>query len=89
MASATNHLPQLRFGGGYTVQAIHLDCRMMLGPMVKVQSAETLRRMLAYLGGTPAQLAELDDCTRRWGQGAVQITLAPGRQEPTAVAEMT
>jgi hypothetical protein len=65
---------------GYTVQAMHLDCRTMLGPMVKVQSAETLHRLLAYLGATPAQLADLADCTRRWGQGTVQITLVSGRR---------
>jgi hypothetical protein len=65
---------------GYTVQAMHLDCRTMLGPMVKVQSAETLHRLLAYLGATLAQLADLADCTRRWGQGTVQITLVSGRR---------
>jgi len=67
-------------GAGYTVQAMHLDHRTMLGPMVNVQSAATLHRLLAYLGATPAQLAELADCIRRWGQGTVQITLAPGRK---------
>jgi hypothetical protein len=65
---------------GNTVQAMHRDCRTMLGLRVRVQSAETLRHLLAYLGATPAQLAEFDDCNRRWGQGTVQITLAPGRK---------
>jgi hypothetical protein len=71
----------VNFGAGnaHSVQAMHLDCRTMLGH-VRVQSAETLRRLLAYLGATPEQLAEFDDCQRRWGQGAVQITLAPGRK---------
>jgi hypothetical protein len=67
-------------GDGYTVQAMHLDCRTMLGPIVKVQSAATLHRLLAYLGATPAQLAEIADCIRRWGQGTVQTTLVPGRK---------
>jgi hypothetical protein len=58
----------------------------MLGPMVKVRSAETVRRLVSYLGAAPAQLAEVEDCIRRWGQGTVQITLAPGPQEPVAVA---
>jgi hypothetical protein len=40
-------------GAGYTVQAMHLDHRTTLGPMVKVQSAETLHRLAAYLGASP------------------------------------
>lgn len=65
---------------GVSVQAMHLDGRTVLGPYVRVQSAETLRRLLAYLGATPAQLAEFDNSNRRWGQGTVQITLAPRRK---------
>jgi hypothetical protein len=65
---------------GVTIQAMHMDHRTMLGPNVRVQSAETLRRLLSYLGATPAQLSEFDNCNRRWGQGAVQITLAPGHR---------
>jgi hypothetical protein len=65
---------------GYTVQPMALDCRTMLGPMVDVASAETLRRLLTYLGATPGQIAEFENCNRRWGQGTVQITLAPGRK---------
>jgi hypothetical protein len=67
-------------GAGYTVQAMHLDHRTTLGPMVKVQSAETLHRLAAYLGAASPQLAELADCIRRWGQGTVQITLVQGRK---------
>ena len=47
---------------------------------VHVQSAGTLRRLLAYLGATPEQLADFDNCHRRWGQGTVQITLKPCRK---------
>jgi hypothetical protein len=65
---------------GYTIQAMHMDHRTLLGPRVRVQSAETLRRLIAYLGATPAQLAEWENCNCRWGQGTVQITLAPGRK---------
>jgi hypothetical protein len=52
----------------------------MLGPYVRVQSAATLRRLLVYLGATPAQLAGFNNCHGRWGQGTVQITLAPMRE---------
>jgi hypothetical protein len=36
------------------------DYRTSLGPFVPVQSAETLRRLLAYLGAAPAQVADFD-----------------------------
>ncbi len=65
---------------GLGVQAMALDCRTMLGPQLRIQSAETLRRLLAYLGATPEQLADFDSSHRRWGQGTVQITLQPGRK---------
>jgi hypothetical protein len=45
---------------GYTVQAMDRDHRTSLGPFVRVQSAETLRRLLAYLGAAPEQLADYD-----------------------------
>jgi hypothetical protein len=56
---------------GFCIQAMHIDRRTMLGPPIRVQSGETLRRLLSYLGATPAQLAEFDNCHRRWGQGIV------------------
>jgi hypothetical protein len=59
---------------------MHADCRTMLCPYVKVQSAETLHRLLAYLGATPAQLAAFDEQRNRWGQGTAHVTLAPGRK---------
>jgi hypothetical protein len=65
---------------GLHVEAMALDCRTILGPYVKVQSVETLRRMLAYLGATAEQIADLDQCHRRWGQGTARITLEPGRK---------
>jgi hypothetical protein len=52
----------------------------MLGPQLRIQSADTLRRLLAYLGATPEQLADFDNSHRRWGQGTVQITLQPERK---------
>ena len=52
----------------------------MLGPQVPVQSTAILRRLLAYLGATTEQLADFDNCYRRWGQSTVEITLQPGRK---------
>ena len=65
---------------GLGVQAIALDCRTMLGPQLRIQSVETLRRLLTYLGATPEQLAAFDSSHRRWGQGTVSITLQPCRK---------
>ena len=65
---------------GLGAQAMAVDCRTMLGPLLRIQSAETLRRLLAYLGATPEQLAAFDSSHRRWGQGTVQITLQPCRR---------
>jgi hypothetical protein len=48
----------------------------MLGPRLHIQSAETLRRLLAYLGATPDQLADLT--------GA--IGAMPERGKPTTSA---
>lgn len=52
----------------------------MVGPYVKVQSVDTLRRMLAYLGASPEQIEDFNRSYRRWGQGTVRITLEPGRK---------
>ena len=65
---------------GIGVQAMAVDCRTMLGPQLRIQSAATLRRLLAYLGATPEQLAAFDSSHRRWGQGTVLITLQPCRK---------
>ena len=61
-------------------QAMAPDHRTMLGPRLRIQSAETLRRLLCYLGATPEQLADFDDSHLRRGQGTVQITLQPCRK---------
>ena len=65
---------------GYSVQAMDLDRRTMLGPYVRAASKDTLRRLLAYLGATPDQLADLSQTLRNRGQGTTQITLQPGRK---------
>jgi hypothetical protein len=72
----------VNFVGGLSLaaQAMTLDCRTMLGPRLSIQNAETLRRLLAYLGATPMQLAAFDSSHRRWGQGTVKITLQTGRR---------
>jgi hypothetical protein len=65
---------------GYTVQAMAADHGTSLGPFIPVQGAETLRRLLAYLGATAAQLADFDSAVLRLGQGTVRFTLQPYRK---------
>jgi hypothetical protein len=66
-----------------------LDCRTMLGPYVTLQSKETLRRLLVYLGATAEQLADFDQSIRSWGQGTATITLQPGPQESPQYPQMS
>ena len=65
---------------GLAAQAMALDHRTMLGPQLRIQSAQTLRRLLAYLGATAEQMADFDESHRRWGQGTASITLQPCRK---------
>jgi hypothetical protein len=67
-------------GRSLAAQAMSLDHRTMLGPQLRIQGAATLRRLLAYLGATPEQIADFDSSHRRWGQGTVLITLQPCRK---------
>ena len=67
---------------GLALQAMALDHRTMLGPQLRIQSADTLRRLLAYLGATPEQLTDYDNCQRRWGQGHCPDHASAVPQEP-------
>jgi hypothetical protein len=76
---APRHLSKVIQRNGYTVQAM-TDDGTSLGPFVPVQSADTLRRLPAYLGATPAQVADIDCVVRRCGRGTVRFTLQPVRK---------
>lgn len=65
-------------GGRCSAQAMDLDLHHPLGPHVPVASPDTLRRLLAYLGATPAQLHDVDSCLQSHGKGNMRITLQPG-----------
>jgi hypothetical protein len=77
---APRYSGEVRAGHSLALQAMTRDCRTMLGPQLRIQSAATMCRLLTYLGATPEQLAEFDDRHRRWGQGTVSITLQPCRK---------
>ena len=63
-------------------QAMALDHCTMLGPQLRIQSATTLRRLLAYFGAMPEQLSDYDNCHRRWGQGHCPDHASAVPQEP-------
>ena len=63
-----------------------LDLHGGLGPRVPVSCASTLRRLLAYLGATPAQVRDVESSLQSHAQGNVRITLKPGPQESAALA---
>jgi hypothetical protein len=70
----------VRFTAGErcSVQAMELDLHVALGPPVSVASPRTLRRLLAYLGATKADLLEYDRYCQSHGKGMLRLTLRPG-----------
>jgi hypothetical protein len=65
---------------GEIAHALHLDCKTVLGPWVKFQSAETLEKALRYLGATEEQLAAHRKTMQQTGQGSSHIRLLPNRK---------
>jgi hypothetical protein len=65
---------------GKLAHALHIDCKTVLGPWIRFQSAETLERVIVYLGATEEQIAEHRDGMRQCGQGSSQIRLLPRRK---------
>jgi hypothetical protein len=72
-------------GDRYTIQAMHLDHRTMLGPRVKVQSAETLRKLLAYLAPRRA-VRRIRRLPSALGSGHNTDRAGTWEKEPAAVA---
>jgi hypothetical protein len=73
-----NFGPDTHLDGAMQVHALHLDGATVLSHWQAVESLETLRKMMRYLGATDEQMASFEDSLRRWGQGSVRITLQPG-----------
>jgi hypothetical protein len=66
--------------GAIKVHALHVDCKTVLSHWQSVESLETLRKMVRYLGATDEQMASFEDGLRRWGQGSVHMRLLPNRR---------
>jgi hypothetical protein len=65
---------------GNAAHALHIDCKIALGPWQNFASAERLDRALVYLEATEEQMQEFRDALRRWGQGSSHITLQPRKK---------
>jgi hypothetical protein len=65
---------------GKTAHALHIDCKTVLGPWIKFQSADTLERALRYLGATDEQIEEHRQTMQQTRQGSSNIRLVPNRK---------
>jgi hypothetical protein len=66
--------------GGTSGHALHVDCKTVLGPWIRFQSAETLDKAIVYLGATEEQIEEHRDHMRKCGQGSSHIRLLPRKK---------
>jgi hypothetical protein len=66
--------------GTTIANALHIDCKTVLGPRITLASAETLEKALIYLGATDAQMKDHRQSMRAWGQGSTHIRLLPNRK---------
>jgi hypothetical protein len=65
---------------GTCAHALHIDCKTVLGPWIRFESAETLDRAMVYLGATEEQIAAHRSASRQTGQGSSHVRLLPNRK---------
>jgi hypothetical protein len=65
---------------GKVAHALHVDCKMALGPWITFASGETLEKAMRYLGATDGQIEAHRDQMRKCGQGSSHIRLLPLRK---------
>jgi hypothetical protein len=75
-----NFGPDTRRAGEMHVHALHTDCKTVLSHWQAVETVETLRKMMRYLGATDEQMMSFENSLRRWGQGSVHMRLLPDRR---------
>jgi hypothetical protein len=66
-------LINFRHRSGWSIHCLAPDCKTLVSPWLTVQEDETLLRVLAASGATPAQLDEVVKDMRRWGRGSTFI----------------
>jgi hypothetical protein len=76
-----NFGPDTHKDGAMQVHGLHTDCKTVLSHWQAVESLETLRKMMRYLGATDEQMASFENSLRRWGQGSVHMRLLPNRRD--------
>jgi hypothetical protein len=65
---------------GTRAHALHIDCKTVLGPWIRFQSAETLERAIVYLGATEEQIVAHRSALGQTGQGGGHVRLLPNRK---------
>jgi hypothetical protein len=65
---------------GVSCDALHVDCRTVLGPWVHVGNDETMSGCCGTWG-TPEQIAVNDDQRRRWGQESIHVNVLGGNRK--------
>jgi hypothetical protein len=75
-----NFGPDTHRDGAMQVHALHPDCKTVLSHWQAVESLDTLRKMMRYLGATDEQMISFEDSLGRWGQGSVHMRLLPDRR---------
>jgi hypothetical protein len=65
---------------GTHAHALHIDCKTVLGPWIRFQSAETLERAIVYLGATEEQIAAHRSALGQTGQGGSHVRVVPHRK---------
>jgi hypothetical protein len=68
-------LINFRHRSGWSIHCLAPDCKTLVSPWLTVQEDETLLRVLAASGATPAQLDEVVKDMRRWGRGSTFIDI--------------
>lgn len=66
--------------GAVLANALHIDCKTVLGPRITFASEATLEKALVYLGATNEQMEDHRKSIRVWGQGSSHIRLLPNRK---------
>jgi hypothetical protein len=79
-----NFGPDTHRDGAMKVHALHLDCKTVLSHWQAVESLETLRKMLHYLGASDEQMMSFENSLRRWGSGVGACAAAARPTQPAA-----
>jgi len=69
-------LINFRHRSGWSIHCLAPDCKTLVSPWLTVQEDETLLRVLAASGATPAELDEIANDMMQRGRGSTFIGLS-------------